>query len=336
LAALALVACRPLAPQPTPSPAPLRAGLVTSPGAASEGTRNGQAIEGARRAIESGGGEFTVLESSSAAAIGQNITALIAQGYRHIVTVGPTAADPTASISDRNRAITFSIVDFSFDPALPNAQGLIFREDQAAFLAGALAGLMSDSQVIGVVAGRDVPRVRKYRNGFEQGVRATCPACRVLGTYVGSAGEAEAAVVETERQIAAGADVIFGVDGAWGEAAILYAAQEGIYVIGAETDAYLTTFAAGSVPGADRMLTSAIKRVDVAVQASLEARQRGTFAAGTVVFDASNGGIGLASFHKGEAVMTPDMARRLAEIEAGLADGSIETGVDFDTGMVNE
>jgi basic membrane protein A len=86
--------------------------------------------------------------------------------------------------------------------------------------------------------------------------------------------------------------------------------------------------------GADRVLTSAVLRVDAAVQASVEARQRGVFAAGTLVFGVAQGGVGLAPFHQTEALVTEEMRQRLAEIEAGLADGTIETGVAWETGFV--
>lgn len=328
-------ACLPTARAPIPPAAPLRVGLVTSPGPIAEGTFNQLAIAGAQRAVELGGGEFAHLESASPRDIGANIRTFIAQGYGHIVVVGPSAADATAAIANRNQAITFSIVDFSFDPALPNAQGLIFREDQAAYLAGALAGMFSHSRIVGVVAGRDVPRVRKYRNGFGRGVEAVCPECRVMAAYLTSAADAPGGEATAREQIAAGADVIFGVDGETGAAAVVYAARRGVYAIGTETDVYLTTFAGGSAPGADHVLTSAIKRVDVAVQASIDARQRGTFAPGTLVFDASNSGIGLAPFHAAESVITAKITNRVAEILAGLAQGSIDTGIDPDTGEID-
>jgi basic membrane protein A and related proteins len=331
-ACLLLHACTAIpAPSPPPPP-PLRVGLVTSPGSSGEGSFNAQALAGVRQATEAAGGEFTVLESSTPREIGQNVEALIAQGYSHIVTVGPAAADATALSAGHNRDVTFSIVDFSFDPALPNVQGLIFREDQAGYLAGALAGMVSQSRVIGVVAGRDVPHTRKYVNGFAQGALAVCQDCRVWIAYLDSADDEAGAAAAVEQRIAAGADVIFGVDGLTAQAALRRAAGLGALVIGAETDAYLTAFDGG--PGA-RVLTSAVVRVDVAVGASIEARQGGTFAAGTLVFDASNGGVGLAPFHEADGLVSEAMRSRLAEIESGLAAGRIETGVNFQTGYAN-
>jgi basic membrane lipoprotein Med (substrate-binding protein (PBP1-ABC) superfamily) len=339
-ACLLAAACGPR--EATPVPGPIEGippgaacvGVVLWPPDPSEGTFGWQAVQGARRAVEAHGGEVQVREAPTPAAIGAHMEALIKQGCAHLVSLGPVAADPAAAIADRNRGITFSVVEFSFDPALPNAHGLIFRDDQAAFLAGALAGLASRSQVVGVVAGHQAPRSRKYVNGFAQGAAETCPACRVLSAYVTADTDPAEAERAAQKQIAAGADVIFGAAGQAGQAALLYAAGQAVYVIGAETDAYLTLFEEGAAPGADWVLGSAVKRVDVAVTASVEARLRGTFAAGTLVFEASNGGIGLAPFHTPAPVVTGEAQARLAEIQAGLASGALQTGVDLATGEI--
>ncbi|MBI3362196.1 MAG: BMP family ABC transporter substrate-binding protein [Chloroflexi bacterium] len=327
-----LSAC--LSVSPAPQPAPIKIGLVVMPGPISDGTLNQLAISGTRSAAEANGAEFAFRETSSPRDIEPAIESLATEGFTHIVVAGPLGADATALVAAGNPSLTFSVVNYSFDPAIPNVQGLIFREDQSAYLAGALAGMFSRSKIVGVVAGRDVPRVRKYRNGFERGVNAVCPACAAIGVYVNSASDRAGGTMAAKRQIAAGADIIFGVDGETGEAAIVLAARQGFYVIGAETDAYLTTFAGGSAPGADRVLTSAINRADVAVRASIEARLRGSFDSGTFVSDASNGGIGLAPFHALEASIPAATVARLAGIAAGLAHGSIDTHIDQATGAV--
>jgi basic membrane lipoprotein Med (substrate-binding protein (PBP1-ABC) superfamily) len=309
-------------------------GIVVWPPGQTEGSLGRQAIEGARRAVAAHGGDVKVMEAATPAEIGPHLETLIAQGCVHLVALGPAAADPVAAISDRNRGITFTLVDFSFDPALPNAHGLIFREDQAAYLAGALAGLVSRSQVVGVVAAHEAPRSRKYVHGFTRGTAASCPACEVLSAYVVRDADEIEAQAAAQRQIEAGADVIFGAEGVAGQAALQYAASRGVYVVGSETDAYLTLFEDGSAPGAGLVIGSAVKHVDVAVQTSVEERLRGTFAAGTLVFDASSRGVGLAPFRPAQPAVTEAMRQRLGTIEAGLADGTVETGIDPATGEI--
>ena len=68
-----------------------------------------------------------------------------------------------------------------YDPAIQNVQGLVFSEDQAGFLAGALAGSMTESKIVGIVAGMEIPAVIKYRKGYEAGVAYVCPDCEALG-----------------------------------------------------------------------------------------------------------------------------------------------------------
>jgi nucleoside-binding protein len=114
-----------------------------------------------------------------------------------------------------------------------------------------------------------------------------------------------------------------------GSAAIRAAAEAGVYVIGVDQDEYNTTFGRGATPGADRILTSAIKRVDVAVYDQIRAVVEGTFeSTGIVVYEAANGGIGYADFHDAAAVIPEAVQQRMAEILQMLVDETLTTGVD--------
>jgi phosphonate transport system substrate-binding protein len=128
--------------------------------------------------------------------------------------------------------------------------------------------------------------------------------------------------------MAEGADVIFGAGGPTGSGGILGAAQQGAWVIGVDQDEYFTTFKGGSEAGSDKLLSSAMKRVDVSVYTAVKEAQAGTFEGRTAVFDASVDGVGLAPFHDAEGAVPDDVKAQLDEIFGMLADGSLDTGVD--------
>jgi basic membrane protein A and related proteins len=121
--------------------------------------------------------------------------------------------------------------------------------------------------------------------------------------------------------------VIFGAGGQTGSGAIQTAAEQGVYVIGVDQDEYNTTFQRGAAPGAKKILSSAMKRVDNAVFSAVKDAAEGKFEGGTTVYDASTGGVGLAPFHDTDAEIPAEVKAKLDETLKGLADGSVKTNV---------
>jgi phosphonate transport system substrate-binding protein len=191
---------------------------------------------------------------------------------------------------------------------------------------------MSQSKTVGIVAGMEIPAVKKFRNGYENGVKYICPDCNALGVYIDSFTDPARGKAAAESQIAEGADVIFGAGGPTGSGGILGAAQQGVWVIGVDQDEYYTTFKGGSEAGADKLLSSAMKRVDVAVYTAIKEAYDGTFEGRTAMFDAAVDGVKLAPFHDTESAVPDEVKAKLDETFQMLADGSLETGVDPVTG----
>jgi len=244
-----------------------------------------------------------------------------------IITVGFMIGDATKKMAEKYPDIKFAIVDNAYDPAVNNIMGLVFSEDQSGYLAGALAGLMTKSKTVGIVAGMEIPAVIKFRKGYEAGVASVCADCKVLGVYIDSFTDPARGKTAALSQIEEGADVIFGAGGPTGSGGILGAAQAGKWVIGVDQDEYLTTFKSGKEVGSDKLLSSAMKRVDVAVYTAVKDASDGTFKGGTALFEAENDGVGLASFHDSEKSIPDDVKAKLQEIAAGLKAGTIQTGV---------
>ena len=155
---------------------------------------------------------------------------------------------------------------------------------------------------------------------------------QALGVYIPSFVDPATGAETALQFIAEGADVIFGAGGPTGSGGIQAAAAEGVLVIGVDQDEYVTTFGNGESPGADMVISSAMKRVDQGVYLSLKELAEGDAMSfgGNTVLSAANDGVGLAPSH--DADVPDEVLAQLDEIFAGLQDGSVSTGVDPITG----
>src|SRR5215468_8367264 len=302
-------------------------GLVTDVGKVDDRTFNEFAYQGMMRAVKEFGIKSAFIETQQPTDYEKNIEQFASTGYEMIITVGFMLGDATKKMAVKYPHVQFAIVDFAYDPPVANIIGLTFAEDQSGFLAGALAGLMTKTKTVGMVAGTEIPPVIRFRKGYEAGVKYVCAACQLLGVYIDSFTDPARGKTAALSQIDEGADVIFGGGGATGSGAILGAAQAGVWVLGVDQDEYLTTFKQGEAKGANKLLSSAMKRVDNAVYGAIKMAVEGAFTGGKQRFDASNDGVGLAPFHDAESAI-PDAAKvKLQEIAAGLKAGTIKTGI---------
>lgn len=305
----------------------IKVGLVTDVGKVDDGTFNEFAYTGMMRAVDEFGLENAFIETLQPTDYEKNIEQFVSEGFDMIITVGFMLGDATKLMAEKYPDVKFAIVDVAYDPPVDNIAGLVFLEDQSGFLAGALAGLMTESKTLGFVGGIEIPPVIKYRKGYEAGIKYVCSDCEVLGVYIDSFTDPARGKTAALSQIDEGADVIFGAGGPTGSGGIQGAAQAGVWVIGVDQDEYLTTFKGGAADGADKLISSAMKRVDNAVYAAVKSAVEGKFKGGTVVFEAANDGVGFAPFHDAESAIPADVKAKLEEIAAGLKDGSIKTGV---------
>jgi basic membrane lipoprotein Med (substrate-binding protein (PBP1-ABC) superfamily) len=306
--------------------------LVTDIGRVNDGTFNQYAYEGMERAAEDLGLESSYIETSDQADYITNIGTCLDEGSDIIITVGFLIGDATAAAAAENPDTLFIGVDQFVASPLPNYVGLQFREDQGGFLAGALAAMMTESGTVAGVYGIDIPPVVKFRNGFEQGVAFVNEAdgtdVQALGVYIDDFNAPDRGGAAAEQFIGEGADVIFGAGGPTGSGGIAYAASEGVYVIGVDQDEFFTTFGEGETPGAEFLISSAVKRVDNGVYQMIEAAVNGEPfpEIGMYVLDVVNDGIGFAPPHLSD--VPEEVTVAMEQILAALIDGSLETGVD--------
>ena len=169
-------------------------------------------------------------------------------------------AQSTEQVALERPGIKFAIVDV--DPeSVPNLRGLVLDNYELGYIAGALAGLMTENDVVGIVAGMEIPPVVSIRTGYEDSALEFNPTVTRLGIYLPSFTDPIAGAQAATAFMASGADVIFGAGGSTGSGAVLQAAQNDTWAIGVDSDEYFTTFRGGSVAGSCFLLSSAVKFV---------------------------------------------------------------------------
>ncbi len=312
------------------SPRDLQVGLVTDVGRIDDGTFNQYAYEGLTRAAQEYGLEMTIIETESASEYDANIRKLIESGCDLIVTIGSTTGPAVERLALRHSETHFIVVDHEPLPESENVTGLTFSEDQAGFLAGALAGLVTQQGTIGFVSGVDIPPVRKFRRGFKHGVEHTNHRADIVRAHTDSFTDVEAGREAGKELVEQGADVVFAAAGLSGSAAIKAAADAGAWVIGVDQDQWVTTFENGAASGAARLLTSAIKRVDQAVYTAVSQAadpKTNKLQSGVMHFDIANEGVGLAPYHAADVTVPSEVRGKIQEVAGGLRTGRLRTHV---------
>ncbi len=310
-----------------PLPDDLRVGLVTDVGHVEDGTFNQYAYEGLMRAAEEHDLAVEIRETGTPAEYDSNLRQVIDQGCNLVVTIGSTTGPAVERLADRYPEVHFIVVDHEPLPESDNVTGIVFSEDQAGFLAGALAGLITEEEVVGFVSGVDIPPVRRFQKGFEHGLKHTNRLAELVQTHTDSFTDVEAGRQAGQDLVEQGADVVFAAAGQSGAAAIRAAAEGGAWVIGVDQDQWVTTFENGAAPGAEKLLTSAVKRVDRAVYEALTRAVEGKLQSGTISFDLSNDGMGLAPYHAADVVVSSEVRGRITEVADRLRSGELHTRV---------
>jgi basic membrane protein A and related proteins len=310
-----------------------KVGLVTDVGKLSDKSFNYDSYKGVQNAQADSSlcVQGRAIESSVESDYPKNIGQFVDQNYDMIVTVGFKLGDATIAAAKANPNIKFVMVDFADfadKTPPPNLVGLLFKEDQPGFLAGALAGLLTKSNTIGAVAGlQTVPPVVHYVQGYENGAHYTNSKIKVLKIYQPESGAKDFNDPDWGKQqavtfIGQGADIIFGVGGNTGNGGLLAAKEANKMCIGVDVDQFL------SYPDVDScLITSAEKHLDLAVTSAIKAMVNGKFTSGIVTNDITNDGIGLAPYHNFDSQISADVKSKMADIEAKLKSGAITTGV---------
>ena len=322
-AALAFVACasKPQAPETDGAArvpgagAPLRLAMVTDVGGLGDKSFNDSAYAGLLRAKSKLGADVQVLQSKSAADYQPNLTVLADQDFDEIFAIGVLMNKDVASVAKNYPRRRFAIVDANVD--LPNVTSLTFREQDGSFLAGALAALVSKTKHVAFLGGVDIPLLRKFEAGFTAGAREIDSKVVVSTKYVGSFEDVASGKELASVLFDGGADIVFVAAGKSGLGAIdQVRGRARDYVIGVDSDQDALA------PG--KILTSVIKRVDVAVfKTALEAQAQ-KLPAGPVEFGLKDDGVGLTAFRYTRQIVGAKNLATLQRLRAAIVAGKID------------
>ena len=295
----------------------IKAGVVTDIGGLNDRSFNMLANRGIKQAQRELGVDTRVLISKSNADYVPNLTTLAQQQFDLIVPVGFLMADAVNTVATELPTANFAIVDY---PAAllkdkpKNVQGLLFKENEAGYLAGYLAGLWAkdnNAKAVSTVGGQKIPPVDHYIAGFMAGAKKANPGIQTLNGYSQDFVDQAKCKEIALDQIAKGSKVVFQVAGGCGLGALDAAKEKGVQGIGVDADqAYL----------GDHILTSALKKVDVAVFEAVKRAQEGNFEGGTdVIATVENGGVGLGKI----SAAGEQYADQVKEVQDQIAAGEI-------------
>jgi basic membrane protein A len=335
----------PAAPTDAPKPA-FKVGEVTDMGGVDDKSFNGSAWKGVQDAVSQLGIEGKYLESQQQSDYAKNIQQYLDEDTNLIVTVGFLLGVDTAKAAIANPDQKFAIVDYSFpdcwpgakvgvecgtDQDLPNVRGLMFQTDQAAFMAGYLAAGMTQTGKVATFGGLPLPTVTIFMKGFEAGVKyynqQKGANVEVLGwndakgegSFVNNFDSLDDGRAQAESFVQEGADIILPVAGPVGQGSAAYCKETGAcMIIGVDADWYET------VPQyKDVILSSVIKKIDVAVFNTIKDVMDGTFTGGVKVYTIVDGGVDLAPFHDLDSKVSAELKAELDAIKKALIDGSL-------------
>jgi basic membrane protein A len=279
---------------------------------------NQSASEGAERFKKETGIAFREFEISNAAQREQALTQLARRGATVIVAVGFTQASAVEKVAKQFPAVKFVIIDGVVD--LPNVQSINFREQESSYLCGMAAAMASKTGKIGFIGGMDIPLIRKFAVGYEEGARHVNPQIEVFqnmtGTTPAAWGDPTKGAELAKSQFGRGADVVFHAAGATGLGVMQAAKDAGKLSIGCDSNQdYLH-------PGS--VLTSAIKRVDVAVYKAFADVRADRWKAGQLVLGLAEEGVDFSLDENNRTLITPEMEARLKQAKADIIAGTLK------------
>jgi len=307
---------------------------VTDTGGIDDNSFNQTAWKGVQDAIADFGIDGRFLESQAETDYEANLNSLIGGDCDVIITVGFLLGDATKTAAEANPDQKFSIVDFAYDPPLTNVLGQVYATDEAAFLAGYLAAGMTETGILGVFGGINIPPVTIFMDGFSYGADYYNTQKGTLVSVIGWDTQTREGLftnnfesLDDGRAFAQnlfdeGADIILPVAGPVGLGSAALADEVGadqLKIIGVDADLYATDPEKGHV-----YLTSITKRMDATVRQVIEMAMNDQFEGGLIVGALENGGVDLAPFHDLDSAVPASLKAELAAIRAGIVDGTID------------
>jgi len=302
----------------------LKVGLAYDIGGRGDQSFNDAAAAGLDKAKADLGIETKELEASNGepeSAKEERLRVLATAGYNPVIAVGFAYSGSVAKVAKEMPDTKFAIID---DAAAvgDNIANLLFASEQGSYLVGVAAALKTKTNNIGFVGGVDVPLINTFQAGFEAGVKATNPKAKVQVKYLtqppdfSGFGDPAKGKTAAAGMFDAGADIVFQVAGGSGGGVFEAAKAAGGKAIGVDSDQYLTA----DPKVKDVIMTSMLKKVDVAVYDFITSVNDDKFTAGTTTYDLAKDGVGYAT----SGGQVDDIKTQLEDAKAKIISGEIK------------
>jgi basic membrane protein A and related proteins len=337
-----------------PSASNLKIGVVTDVGTVDDKNFNQYSYEGAQKgAADVGAAAPQVVVPKDASEYASDIQNFVDQSFNVIVTVGFNLGTDTTKAAKANPDVWFIGVDQApcineqadpdttfackGDPSklLPKYIGLQYKEDQAGYLAGIVAGSITKNKTVGAIGGINlVPAVVRYIQGYELGAKSVDPSINVKTAYVSTSdfnvafnNPGEGKTFATQFIQTNKPDVLFQVAGKTGNGVLEAACAAGINGIGVDVDEW-ASLGADSASQYQCIVTSAEKHLSTSVEQVVKSVADGSAAGGVLNFDATNDGIGVSAEHDTKGLITSDIQSKIDAAVTAMKGGTLKTCPD--------
>ena len=311
--ALSLTACGgSKTEEPAAAKNDFKVGLVTDVGGVEDQSFNQSAWEGLCRAEKDFGVTVNYLASTTDADYAPNIETFIDEEYDLILCVGYMTAEATREAAEANPDQQFAIVDDSSCSDLDNVACLMFKQEQASYLVGYVAGMMTEKDNVGLVLGMASESMHLFGYGYCAGVLDANPNATILQANANSFGDPALGSSLATNFITNGCDVIFHAAAATGTGVISECDAKGVMAIGVDCDQnYLAP---------ETVITSAMKRVDNAVYDTVGKLVEGTLSNGITVYDLTNAGVDIAPT---TTLLSDEVIAAVEEVKEAIIAGDV-------------
>lgn len=326
------------AESPSPSAVAFKACQVSDTGGIDDKSFNQNAWKGMQDAQAEFGIEVKFLESRASTDYARNIQQFINEGCDIIITVGFLLGDDTKAAAEANPNVRFAIVDFAYDPPVPNIEGLVYATDEAAMLAGYVSAAWSKTGKLATFGGINIPPVTAFMDGFvaganyynkQKGKNVTVlgwdPVAKT-GSFTGNFESTDDAKNLTLGFLQEGADVILPVGGPIGKGTFAAIEETGAQAVGLGVDVDWTI----TVPEYKQyMLTSIIKKIDVSVKGAIERALKGEPVQPVFVSTLANDGVGIAPFHDYDSQVSAETKAEVEALRQAIINGTVKVSDYF-------
>ncbi len=306
---------------------PLKIGLVLDKGGKDDKSFNSAAFEGAKKAEKELGIELKYVEATDLNALENLHRNLAGKGYALVIGIGFAQVDAIKKVAVQFPKTQFAVVDGEVQAS--NVKSLLFEEHEGSFLVGAIAALKSKTGKVGFIGGMDIPLIRRFAMGYSAGAKYVNPKVTVSENFIGVTGEAWNNPAKAKElalsQFSSDFDVIFVAAGASGSGVFDAAEEKKKFAIGVDSNQNWMK------PGV--VLTSMLKRVDIAVFETISQFKAGQFKSGIVRYGLKDKGIDYAMDEYNKNVLSAEIRKKADDIKMKIIKGEIKVPDYYKTRM---